>query len=225
MAFRKKSEIMTSFFHDIVILQECEILEKIPNQEKVNSSLWIGHNQNKGLAVFAFNNYELKINPLYNEAYRYIIPIDIFFNKEKQFTLFAVWTMNDSINREQRYIGQVVYALKEYESLLNDKTIIIGDFNWNKIWDMRKKKLNFADLLTITDSYNIKSLYHFYFNEVFGAEVLSTLFLQKNIKKPYHIDYCFAGSYWHEKLKNVDVGKPEKWLSKSDHMPLLFEFS
>ena len=29
------------------------------------SSLWIGNNQNKGLAVFAFNDYELKINESY----------------------------------------------------------------------------------------------------------------------------------------------------------------
>lgn len=224
MAFRKKTEIMTSSFHDIVILQECEILEKIPDQQHVSSSLWIGDNQNKGLAVFAFNDYELKINSLYNEAYRYVVPIDVFFNNEKQFTLFAVWAMNDSINREQRYIGQVVYALKEYQSLLDNKTIIIGDFNWNKIWDKGKKKSNLEDLLAIIDSKNIKSLYHLYFCEAFGDEGQSTLFLQKNLKKSYHIDYCFAGSYWHEKLNRVCVGKPEEWLSKSDHMPLSFHF-
>lgn len=139
MAFRKKSEIMTSSVQDIVILQECEILEKIPECQQANSSLWIGNNQNKGLAIFAFNNYELKINSLYNEAYRYVLPIDVSLNKEKQFTLFAVWAMNDSLNREQRYIGQIVYALKEYQSLLDNKSIIIGDFNWNKICDAEKK--------------------------------------------------------------------------------------
>ena len=225
MAFRKKSEIMTSSVQDIVILQECEILEKIPECQQANSSLWIGNNQNKGLAIFAFNNYELKINSLYNEAYRYVLPIDVSLNKEKQFTLFAVWAMNDSLNREQRYIGQIVYALKEYQSLLDNKSIIIGDFNWNKIWDARKKKSNLMDLLAILDLKNIKSLYHLYFNEVFGDECQPTLFLQKNLKKPYHIDYCFAASYWHEKLHYVNVGKPEEWLSKSDHMPVLFEFS
>jgi hypothetical protein len=183
MAFRKKSEIMTSSVQDIVILQECEILEKIPECQQANSSLWIGNNQNKGLAIFAFNNYELKINSLYNEAYRYVLPIDVSLNKEKQFTLFAVWAMNDSLNREQRYIGQIVYALKEYQSLLDNKSIIIGDFNWNKICDARKKKSNLMDLLAILDLKNIKSLYHLYFNEVFGDECQPTLFLQKNLKK------------------------------------------
>ena len=41
MAFRKKSEIMTSSVQDIVILQECEILEKIPECQLASSFLWI----------------------------------------------------------------------------------------------------------------------------------------------------------------------------------------
>lgn len=220
MAFRKKSNLITSFKHDFLIVQECEALEKIDFEHKPKSSLWIGDNQNKGLSVFSFNDFTLQINPLYNKLYRYIVPIDIFLENEKQFTLFVVWAMHDSINREQRYIGQVVYALSEYQSLLNEKSIIMGDFNCNKIWDMGKKKSHLADFLAIIDAKNIKSLYHLYFNEVFGHEKQSTLFLQKNLAKPYHIDYCFAGSYWYERLKNVSIGKPDEWLSKSDHMPL-----
>lgn len=224
MAFRKKSEIITSFKHDFLIVQECESLAKIHFEYPLKSSLWVGDNPHKGLAIFAFNDYELKISPFYNKEYRYVVPIDVFFENQKQFTLFAVWAMQDSINREQRYIGQVVYALKEYQNLLDDKTIIIGDFNWNKIWDEGKKTFNLSDLLAILDRYEIKSLYHEYFNEYFGCETQSTLFLQKNLAKPYHIDYCFSGKYWYEKLKCVEIGKPENWLSKSDHMPLSFEF-
>lgn len=220
MAFRKKSDLITSFNHDFLIVQECEALEKIAFNHEPKSSLWIGDNQNKGLSIFSFNDFTLQINPLYNKLYRYVVPIDIFLGNEKQFTLFAVWAMHDSINREQRYIGQVVYALSEYQNLLDEKSIIMGDFNWNKIWDKGKKKSNLADFLTMIDAKNIKSLYHLYFDEDFGCEQQSTLFLQKNLGKPYHIDYCFAGSYWHERLKDVSIGKPDEWLSQSDHMPL-----
>lgn len=220
MAFRKKSHLIIHCRYDFLIVQECETLDKINLVKKAKSSLWIGDNQNKGLAVFSFSDFTLKLNPLYNNAYRYVIPIDVYLEEEKQFTFFAVWAMYNPINREQRYIGQIVYAMREYQSLLDEKTIIIGDFNWNKIWDARKKKSNLADLLAIIDARNIKSLYHLHFDEDFGCEKQSTLFLQKSLLKPYHIDYCFAGSYWHKKLKDVRIGKPDEWLSNSDHMPL-----
>lgn len=48
-----------------------------------------------------------------------------------------------------------------------------------------------------------------------------TLFLQRNLKKAYHIDYGFFGPDW--KITHVEVGHPDKWLEINDHMSVVFK--
>jgi hypothetical protein len=43
--------------------------------------------------------------------------------------------MDNKAYPERRYIGRVWQAINRYESLLNGPSLIVGDFNWNTIWD------------------------------------------------------------------------------------------
>ena len=70
---------------------------------------------------------------------------------------------------------------------------------------------------------DIESLYHLHFKEEQGKELTPTLFLQRNLKKPYHIDYIFGCRGFQNQLFKVTVGAPNKWLEISDHMPVVFE--
>jgi len=67
-----------------------------------------------------------------------MLPFQIM-GPELTFTLFAIWAMNNKENRDARYIGQVWLAINYYEELLNNNTIMIGDFNSNKIWDYKDR--------------------------------------------------------------------------------------
>jgi hypothetical protein len=58
------------------------------------------------------------------------------------FNLIAVWAMNDTKDVRTRYVGQVYSAINRYADLLNMPTIIIGDFNWNAIWDTEPSYLS-----------------------------------------------------------------------------------
>ena len=120
---------------------------------------WYGDNGNKGVGIFAEKDYEIKIEHFHNPNYKYIIPIKI--NGKQNINIYAVWAMNDKIDKKQRYIGQVYNALKEYENKFDKETIIIGDFNWNKsIKATGKLYGNFEDVINILTKQNIVSAYH-----------------------------------------------------------------
>lgn len=65
----------------------------------------------------------------------------------------------------------------------------------------------------------LSSVYHWQYSENQGEESLATFFLYRRMAKAYHIDYAFASKDLLD--RNVlDLGKPEKWLNVSDHVPI-----
>ncbi len=70
----------------------------------------------------------------------------------------------------------------------------------------------------------IESLYHKYTGEQQGAETNSTLYFQKKVERPYHIDYVFGTQRFSNGLKKIEIGQVNKWLEISDHMPIICEF-
>jgi len=219
MAFRNKLDLIKEFNPDIVVVPECETLGS-----QTSKYLWFGENMNKGLGIFSYSDYEIELNPNYNPNFRYVIPIII--NGQITFNLLAVWAMNDSVDVSKRYIGQVWLAINYYKELLKEPLIIIGDFNWNKLWDEKPSFPlygNLTDVINILDDNEIKSAYHSFYGDEFGKETKPTLFMHHNKNKPYHVDYCFAST--HFKLENVEIGEFANWAKKSDHMPLMITFA
>lgn len=70
--------------------------------------------------------------------------------------VLAVWAMNDEENPRRRYIGQVHTALKNHPGLVDENTVVAGDFNWNVIWDESPDGPlcgDFADTREVYDRY------------------------------------------------------------------------
>ena len=140
------------------------------------------------------------------------------------FTLFAIWAMSNKENYEARYIGQVWLAINYYEEMLGDATILIGDFNSNKIWDYKARVGDHSDVVNKLADNNIYSIYHRHFEMEQGKEKHPTFFLQRNLNKSYHIDYCFASADLIDRVQNVEVGTYQNWTAYSDHSPLIIDF-
>ena len=215
MAFRKKQQhIIDAFDPDVYVIQECESPDKFDNNKP---TFWIGDNKNKGLGVFS----KVKPTPIdyQNNKLKYHIPFkidDIYF--------IGIWSMNDKKNHENRYIGQVWNIINTYNWMLDEKIIILGDFNWNIILDKNPDYPlagNFKQVIDRLSDYNISSIYHKINNEAFGEEKQPTLFMYRKFERFYHIDYVFAK----DELEVVEfkVGKYDDWIEHSDHMPLLLE--
>jgi len=71
---------------------------------------------------------------------------------------------------------------------------------------------------------NIVSVYHAHFQEAFGEETVSTLYMQRKREKGYHVDYCFVPQAWIKRVTFFSVGSFDDWSSLSDHSPIFVEF-
>jgi exonuclease III len=225
-AFRKKADVILLQNPDILIVQECEHPDKLifnPETKKPTDFLWFGENKHKGLGIFSYGDYKIELLAEHNSEIKIIAPISVFGGK-LDFTLFAIWANNPQ-DKNNQYVEQVWKAINLYENLLeNENVILTGDFNSNTIWDRKRRIGNHSDVVEKLEEKNIESIYHKLFNQKQGDENQPTFFLQRNINKPYHIDYCFASKNLIEKIEDFEIGEHNNWINHSDHAPIIAKF-
>ena len=211
-AFRKKYSILFEKIPaDIYVIQECENPEKISNNKDKEfltsfNYRWIGENKNKGLAVFSKISIDFEEQNSY--YLRYFIPFKV--NTKR---CYAIWAMNP-------YIEEMVVYFSIYKHLLNEKSIIIGDFNSNVIWDTKHNIRNHTTFNTMLKKVNLESAFHVLNKIAYGKENTPTLYMYRNLEKGYYIDYAYSSPKY---MKTFIIGSPDEWLTYSDHMPILLE--
>ncbi|AZA55626.1 endonuclease/exonuclease/phosphatase family protein [Chryseobacterium sp. G0201] len=227
MAYRKKADFILTHKPDILIVPECEHPDKLlfsVDTPKPTDVLWFGKNQNKGLAIFSYSDYRFKVLDDHNQDLKMIIPIAVTCG-QFDFNLFAVWA-NNPADREGQYIEQVWKAIHYYDSLLaSTKTVLVGDFNSNKIWDRQHREKTHSSVVQLLEDKGIFSTYHLYHKQAQGTEEHPTLYMYRHKDKPYHIDYCFVSADMVEKIKSVEIGDYDFWTKYSDHVPVIVTFN
>lgn len=225
-AFRKKADFILPLKPDILVVQECEHPDKLrisQKSNKPNDFYWHGDSVNKGLGIFSYSDFKFELLRDYDPTFRYILPLRVT-GSSRVFTLLAIWAMDNKENHAARYIGQIWLAINHYKDILGSSTILIGDFNSNKIWDYKERIGSHSDVVNNLADKDIHSIYHKHFGLEQGKEKHPTFFLQKNESKPYHIDYCFISGDLIDKVTAVEIGPFENWKAHSDHSPLSIEF-
>jgi exonuclease III len=226
MAFRKKADIILTHKPDILVVPECECPDKLLfncGTPKPSDTLWFGQNPNKGLGIFSYGNFRLQVLDTHNHNLKMIIPIAVS-GKKFRFTLFAVWANNPE-DKDGQYVTQVWKAIHCYDAAIkNKRTMLIGDFNSNTIWDKPRREGNHSTVVRRLEIKGIHSVYHKHFNQTQGCEHHATLYLYKHKDKPYHIDYCFASVDMLQHLKSVEIGGYDFWTRYSDHVPVIVTF-
>jgi exonuclease III len=221
MAFRKKAEFILTEQPDILIVPECENQERLSfglYTKKPTDIFWYGDNPNKGIGVFSYSDFKIKLLDIHNPDFKYVLPLSVY-NDKINLTIFAIWSQKPE--NHDNYTEQVWNAVHFYSDLLDGENVILaGDFNSNTIWDKPRRVSNHSNLVDYLKSKNILSAYHYFHKQTQGHEKDKTLFMQRKMDRPYHIDYCFASSNLIDKLKNVEVGAYETWTKYSDHKPL-----
>lgn len=237
-ALRRKLAEADSLQADILIIQECED----PSQsiqayrDWAGDYLWIGESKNKGIGVFPRNGYKVEslswsgkftIQECQNnspalswcsEDLKLFLPFSI----NQHITVLAVWTKASS-GSTFSYIGQFWKYLQIHRHELSQPaTVILGDFNSNVIWDRPDRWWNHSDVLKELEQIGIRSQYHHCTDERPGQESRPTFFLQRNMLKPYHIDYVFTSTDILNK-STIRVETSKSWLKASDHMPVILQ--
>src|SRR5260370_8195053 len=98
MALDRKVDVLLDLAPDIAIVCECAEPERLRLRSKSSwmqsEPVWIGRNPHKGLAVFAFNGYVVRLAESYHPSLRYIAPVHV--GGPTQCNLLAVWAHNAS---------------------------------------------------------------------------------------------------------------------------------
>ncbi|MDB5200928.1 MAG: exonuclease [Ferruginibacter sp.] len=211
---------------DLLVIPECEHPSKIlfdPTLPQPTDQLWFGHNQHKGLGIFSFRGFRMKLLRNHNPELKLIVPISVRSEKTN-FTLFAIWA-NNPRDPDGQYVEQVWKAIHHYDKKLKRKgTVLAGDFNSNTIWDRKKRAGNHSNVVAYLGGKGIRSCYHVHHGQEQGKEADPTFHLYKHQDKPYHLDYCFASSDLVAKIQSVEIGDYDTWKTSSDHLPLSVTF-
>lgn len=223
MAFRKKADHVLALDPDIVVVPECECIDKLkfPTQtKKPTSILWFGKNVHKGLGIFSYGDTKLRLLKTHNPELRMIVPVSVK-STHYQFTLYAIWAFNPE-DPDGTYVEQVWKAIHYYETHLKKKpTMLAGDFNSNTIWDKQYRQGNHSHVVKFLEERKIYSSYHLQHKQEQGKEEHPTLYMYRHKDKPYHIDYCFVSKDLAENLHSVEVGDFDTWIQYSDHVPVV----
>lgn len=210
--FREKFKNIQKIKADIYVIQECENPKKYIESEYNNFAknyIWIGEKENKGLGIFASEQVKIENNNWKAYCLRNFLSIKV----NDKFDVVGVWACNPYI--EEYYIYQSI-NIENY----NKKTIIIGDFNSNSIWDKKHGNRNHTNVVNELKNKGLISAYHYVYKEKQGCETKKTFYLYRHKDKGYHIDYCFIDK---EILKKFEILNDIKWLEISDHLPIVIE--
>lgn len=230
-AFRNKYKFLINIDWDIAIIQECENPKNVKNKDYhslFKEKIWIGDNKNKGIGVFTRNkkiNLDERYTSLSKEfckygdsshELKYFLPI-----RTDDYVLVGCWC-HAGDDHMFRYIGQLWKYLLLNKQHIDSKTLFIGDFNANKIWDYKHGWWNFSTVNKLFNEKELNSFYHFITQESFGEEKNPTFYLQRNKLKPYHIDYSYGNLELLSDFKILSIPKNDK-KELSDHCPLYIE--
>ncbi|MBX3334721.1 MAG: endonuclease/exonuclease/phosphatase family protein [Nitrospira sp.] len=217
-AFRNKFTYLQNLLPDVCVVQECEDPTRSASDSYrrwSENSLWIGNNKNRGLGIFAKPYIHLEPVVLNDDGLETFLPCRI----EGAMTLLRVWTRRRE-SYDYRYIGQLWRYLNLHaEALRSEISIVMGDFNSNVIWDKRHAEVSHTSVVQQLSNIGLESLYHYAQSVPQGKERDATLFLQRNLKKPYHIDYAFIPKNLLTS-STIEIGESQTWLKYSDHMPV-----
>jgi exonuclease III len=235
---RNKLKEIDTLNADVLVVQECEDPQFYKEYKEWAGRyyIWKGRSKNKGLGIFPKRGARIQTLPWTGQfsisglssihksiswttsELKEFIPLTI----NGALTVLAVWTKG-SRDDVFGYIGQLWKYIQIHRAELSGPgTIVIGDFNSNSIWDRKDRWWSHSGVVAELAELGLRSLYHEKRAETQGAELEPTFFLQRDINKPYHIDYSFISS---ELLAcaELTLGRPTDWLSLSDHMPLAVE--
>jgi exodeoxyribonuclease-3 len=231
MALHRKFDALRRLQPDIAILCECAEPQRLSalgaSMGLEAEPVWIGDNGNKGLGVFAFNGFAVRLAEPFYRGLRYVAPIQI--SGPVDCNLLAVWAQNASagVNRKHQ-LGPLRRALTKYRDFLAQQpSIVAGDFNNNVLWHRPGWRINHVNAVATLKEFGLVSVYHELKGEPQGSETVPTIYWRDRKKDgpTYHIDYVFIPGQWLGCVREFAIGTYEEWCGSglSDHVPIVVD--
>ena len=98
--------------------------------------------------------------------------------------------------------------------------VMCGDFNCDVRLVNKTHGKNVYEMMDRLSEVGLVDIYHYLTGEKQGEESKSTFFMNRDLKKPYHLDHVFAST---QTVNDLKIGDEEYWVQFSDHVPVIFE--
>lgn len=222
-----KYEQLLSLRPDVAIIPECaepDILRAKAPDFAFTDCEWQGELKDKGLGVFAFGQRSLRRHHSWDRKFQFFLPIEL--RGADSWNLLAVWAFN---HRAPKSVvpnpPTTSHAVEYYAPFLRGgRGIVAGDFNANVIWDKETRYHKFALVDEALARLGLVSAHHAATRDAFGDEGQPTFWLQKKLKKTFHIDYVYVPKAKAGVGLKVSIGAADPWLKFSDHAPMVVDF-
>jgi len=231
MALHRKVDALRALRPDVAVISECaepSILAARSAADWIEAEpVWIGRNATKGLGIFAFNGYRLRLADNYSPRHHFIAPVHVA--GPVAFNLLAVWAQNASAGITRKHQpGPLRLALTRYRDFLTTgPAVVAGDWNSNVIWDKPGWRINHMHKIRVLEQMGLVSAYHVVRNERQGEETVPTHYWRDRREDgpTYHIDYMCLPDGWISRIVQFDVGGFAEWCGSglSDHVPLVVD--
>ncbi len=179
MKFREKFELVRQLGADIYVIQECEDPARYVGRtrrdreqgeayrEFAANYLWWGGNKDKGLGVFAAPHITLADHH-WEGAGRWYVGVRV----NDSFDLIAVWCNPEKDHTNKGYGEENLAAIERLSEVGNigKDSLLIGDFNSCRKWDIVKNTQSRTRLATRLQSLGLVSAYHHCSGENLGEE-------------------------------------------------------
>jgi hypothetical protein len=217
----KKYLVMKEYNPQVLIIQECtkadfEFIKNMWEYRNWYNDDMYSYDRGLGLAIFS-NNCKINFTEFFNRKFRYMIPYEITWNDEK-FVLFMIWINPVEKNNYIRHFYDAVDYYKT-KGMLNEKSILIGDFNLfsnDKNNGKEKMEEKLYPLVNCTKGTQFSDTVT-YFDSKYGYGINDLCFITNDIKNDYKIDINIPNE-WDEKKD-----KEHHWKDLSDHSPIILD--
>lgn len=211
--FREKFKEIIEEDADIYVIQECENPAESNDEDyrefAGSNYFWTGHLHYKGLGIFAKEDIQLeKIEN--NGEFEHFISLRV----NDSFNLLGLWAM-------PKYVEMIHDFFDANEDLFNDNLVMCGDFNSSVVFNGHHPKAkNHTVLNEKLESKNLISVYHDLTGDNQGSEKSMTFYQARHLNNPFHLDFVYAGE---NVVKEFSILDHYKWITLSDHLPLVFK--
>ena len=211
--FREKFKEIIEEDADIYVIQECEDPSRSTDEEyrefAGQNYIWTGHLHYKGLGIFAKDDVKIEKIECKGEFEHFI-----FVNVNDSFNLLGLWAMPE-------YVEMIHDFFDANENVFDKNLIMCGDFNSSVAFNNHHpKSKNHTVLNEKLESKGLFSVYHAFTGDEQGSEKSMTFYQARHLNNPFHLDFVYAGG---DVVKEFNILDAYKWITVSDHLPLLFK--
>lgn len=134
--------------------------------------------------------------------------------------LIGMWVKEDE---DKCYAPVILEYLKTYADKIDEGMILAGDTNLDLgVSQKSSSRTQTRESYKLLESKGLVSAYHSFFKELYAYEKRKTYYHRCKIENPStHIDYIFIKK---DRIVDVILEDPNKWISPGDHVPLIVDF-